>query len=1238
MTFSNTPAKRSSSSSRNKPPKKQKQAKNQLLISRFFPSASAARSAPVPVSSPSRKAESASRPAQNPTPLSKKETELSATLPDTPEDGNCPPVAQTINSVDALNAGDASPGEVVTNCRTRQRTREENAQKRPGRPSRRRIFITDDVDDESETERIQKQVLSRPTSSSPSMSESPGHSSPEFVPSEDKDDDDDYNAHDKHDDVANDSDANGDAHLHDEGVCMGDIVNASSPLTLEAYSLNRGDGRSAPSTIPRDEKRRAKFTSKIGRLEKNDMFLRYTGGGGASSHDAAERSELSMGVNHRPRKPVTKYTPLEAQFVQLRKTNPNMLLIVECGYKYRLFDTDATAASSVLRIASYFDHNFLTASFPTHRLAHHVRRLVDAGYKVGVVSQSETAALKKASENSSKLFTRMLSAVYTKGTIAADGTLLTSGKSGSMAFSKSATYIMAVREVVEGNGEGQSAPEDKVGIAIATVDCATGRVFYDSFRDDILRSELESRLITMEPVEVLTTSTHASKRTETVLTAYCENTNARMERLLDKRFERRVEIEDMNTTVESTLTTNSLLCVAVLSCLGALFDYLKVFNLQLSMSNLADYKTFRSTQHMKIGADVLANFEVFGNSDNGGVVGSLIGLVNRTKTAFGSRMMRRWVSQPLVNARDIRDRLDAVEYLRPLLQVVTHHETSEVNACLADLITTLPDIPDLEQALMRISCGKCKPSEVLRVLKGVEMIGAVTDRIKKLVGLANRGEIPVFLEKLFERSPIVDSVLQSGVVGIFNRDAAQHDRYHEVFVVEEEGSSVNEILNGVVECSNFITCVKELEEANMELQKAESAMSSLLTRLKREFGCPKWEWKKVAQEEYLIEVSLKQAGRVPSSWTIVSQTKAVKRFRPGAAIEGYDRVLQAREARDAISSTCWKSYVELFSHVGQRLVGLVRVLSEFDCVCAFARVANLPGYCKPTVVSDDVGEGGAGILAVNGRHPLTEALPTCRSYVPNDVSLGMGECARAVVISGPNYGGKSSYARMTALLILLSQMGSYVPADSVDIRPFDALYARMGASDCMAKGMSSLMVELADTARILKAASARSCVVVDELGRGTSTHDGAAIAFAALSYFVASIRCVTLFVTHYPVIGTLETVFPRMVKACFMDYREELEESSGDGRRKAITLLYKLTRGIAPSSYGVNVARLAGIEGCVLDEALSKAKSFEAQIHINEQDNRYAALMTSGQWQSDDATIELLRHRRKTKNRSLINR
>jgi len=294
---------------------------------------------------------------------------------------------------------------------------------------------------------------------------------------------------------------------------------------------------------------------------------------------------------------------------------------------------------------------------------------------------------------------------------------------------------------------------------------------------------------------------------------------------------------------------------------------------------------------------------------------------------------------------------------------------------------------------------------------------------------------------------------------------------------------------------------------------------------------------------------------------------------------------------------------------------VVAHLAILDCLFALADVAKLPGYTRPTITDS------RKFVIEAGRHPMVEAISN-ETFVPNDISL-TDDGLRAMIITGPNMGGKSSYIRMVALVAIMAQIGSFVPADLVELSPFDAIFTRMGARDNIAQGMSTFLVELSEASNILKLATPRSLVILDELGRGTSTHDGMAIAYATMRYLIDQLKCFTLFVTHYPQLGKLQDEYPRQVANFHMafvaaepleapersdeevfdintspDQGEAKEESDQHtpSRAQPITFLYKLQPGMCDESYGLNVARLADLPMSVIRTAARRAQAFKEAV------------------------------------------
>lgn len=1006
---------------------------------------------------------------------------------------------------------------------------------------------------------------------------------------------------------------------------VGSGLEGASKL-LEAYDAGSG------VAAPRSDAMRKRFQRAVGRLDSNPWFMRTTGGAGGGGDDAGDDGEggegnaSNVGAQYvfgsmaAQKAGKAKYTPLEQQYVDIKKKHPDKLLLVECGYKFQFFGEDALAASKACRIYCGVKGNFNTASVPVVALARHVSNLVAAGHKVGIVRQIDTAALKKASGKSGA-FRRELCEVYTRGTLFADGAL-----GGTTGVGSGASYIAAFQElsVFDGNGEA-SGTGMAAKLAVVAVDTATGDVVFDSFTDDVLRSELDARLMALEPVEVVVSKSEMSTATERTLTHYCHVSNARLDRVNDKDFSTssgkgdhgdkvaglRGLIEDACKASGSKIPLND-----VLNCASALTTYLRQFKLERAVRGAHQFRAFAARREMRLGADVIRNFELFHNSNDGRTNGSLLSLLNRTKTPFGSRQMKHWLAHPLTDAVAIQERLDAVESLRQLVDGAYAAQggikgARTPDASLVELLESMSkSFPDLERGLARISYEKCTPSLFLGIVNAFDGVARIVQSLKQAREVSAEGDKTrssvslksTLLTVMIDSVPDVAPSLDRYVFSRLDVEAVKDNDFRRIF---KENEVTDEMVDGSCPAEQDLDrSVKELAVCLERIASCESNLDEYLVELRRKFKRPQWHWKTVANEEYMLEVPTSQAKSMPKDWEIMSTTKAQKRFRPRRVADLFQLLEQARELCDEAAAVAWKSFLVLFSSTAIDLRAVVRFLCDLDCLASHARTSLLPGYSKPELL--DPACTKAGVHAKNARHPIAEALLQV-PYVPNDVCLGA--CAeespsssqRCMVITGPNMGGKSSYIRMTGLLAIMTQIGCYLPAESAKVSPFDAMFCRMGARDMLGKGMSTLMCELAETSKILECATDRSLIVLDELGRGTSTHDGTAIAAATLEHIVSSTSAVVLFVTHFPSIARLADSYQVDIGSYYLDYLEE--ESAVDTvegeeatvkQKKKLTFLYKVTSGVAKRSYGLNVAQLAGLPGSVIDVAARAASNFDS--------------------------------------------
>ena len=368
-----------------------------------------------------------------------------------------------------------------------------------------------------------------------------------------------------------------------------------------------------------------------------------------------------------------------------------------------------------------------------------------------------------------------------------------------------------------------------------------------------------------------------------------------------------------------------------------------------------------------------------------------------------------------------------------------------------------------------------------------------------------------------------------------NLEAARDDDKYAFFRESEETETISEHKLGIGSV-----------EFDLNAHRAEAA-----GKIRKK----KVEYVTVAGIEYLIEVENTQLKNVPASWAKISGTKKVSRFHTPEVV----RLIRERDQhKEALAAACDAAFTSLLASISakyQSFRDCVQALATLDCLLSLASVASQPGYIKPEYTD------GTCIKVEQGRHPMVEQL-LLDAYVPNDIDLA-SDRTRALLITGPNMGGKSSYVRQVALIAIMGQIGSYVPAESAQLGMLDAVFTRMGAFDNMMAGESTFMVELSETSDILKQASPRSLIILDELGRGTSTHDGVAIAQAVLDHVVRETRSLTLFITHYQHLSSLAKAFGHgELRNVHMRFTE-----GGDGGQN-VTFLYQVREGVAHRSYG----------------------------------------------------------------------
>ncbi|KAJ3178596.1 Mismatch repair protein msh3 [Geranomyces variabilis] len=853
----------------------------------------------------------------------------------------------------------------------------------------------------------------------------------------------------------------------------------------------------------------------------------------------------------------SQYTPLEQQFLEIKAQNPDCLLLLEVGYKFRFFGQDAKDAAKELNIVAYMDHSMYTAGIPTHRLHVHVQKLVQLGYKVGVVRQMETAALKAAGDNKSAPFVRKLTNVYTKGTFVDDFETET-----GIIGEPRASYLVCINEELSTSGG------DGAHFSIVAVQLQTGDVIFDEFDDNHMRVELETRLMHVPAAEIILPANPMSDVTEKFVKHLCEGAKGdtvRVERLKDSFVDHATARRALSDFYEKPLLDEGLrqedgtilgaevysqalaLPRRVIVCLAALLAYLQQFELQHVLRLTKFFTPFSSLAHMILNANALASLEVYQNSTDGTERGSLLWVLDHTKTRFGRRMMRKWIGRPLVEIGKLQERVDAVEEI--LL------EDAKETPLIRRIKGLVCQLPDLERSITRIHYGRITPQELFNTLLALEKIATAVP-----ADVSSRFLSPL-LAALYSALPRSRAVVARFKERISEAAARKGDKI-ELFADTDAWPDIGE------QKTNIVAVEDELQEHLRDVRK-EVKRSTLA-------------FVTVSQIEYLVEIPAAQAEKVPKDWIKISSTKQYSRFHTPFVI---DRIKARDRYRERLVAACDAAYREFVKDIADKyelLRDTVQSVAILDCLFSLATVATQPGYCKPKFVED------VTIQVEEGRHPIVEGLVA--DYVANDINMTSEK--RCLLITGPNMGGKSSYVRQVALIAIMGQIGSYVPARSATLGMFDSVHTRMGASDDLARGQSTFMRELQETSDIMRVATPRSLVILDELGRGTSTHDGTAIAHATLKHFVQNIRSLVLFVTHYPALGEVEREVGggQVVRCCHLGFVEE----GGDSQN--VVFLYKLVDGLASRSYGLNVARLANLPEALLAVAERKAAKLESDM------------------------------------------
>ena len=580
---------------------------------------------------------------------------------------------------------------------------------------------------------------------------------------------------------------------------------------------------------------------------------------------------------------------------------------------------------------------------------------------------------------------------------------------------------------------------------------------------------------------------------------------------------------------------------------GAIIQYLKETQAE-ALNLLTSLRSYSLNEFMTLDASTRRNLEL-DETLRGEHKGSLLGTLDATITPMGKRMIHQWVSQPLLNVERITKRQDGVEFF------------VQNGMVRAELREALKPIADLERLINRVIAGQAQPRDLVAMRSTLVELPKVKEIIGKQKTIAN--DWAVCNEEL--------SLLQNAI------DDDPPATLQNTGVIRTGYSTE---LDGVMDAS------KHAREwiANLEsVEREKTGIKTLKVGYNKVFG-------------YYIEISRGAADKAPEHYIRKQTLVNAERFITPEMKEYETLVLNAEERIKDIETRLFKEICSDLSKSANRILATARTLAELDVLSALGEVAALNGYTKPQV------HEGSELEIHEGRHPVVEQLLKSDRYIPNDVIFEKGEIVR--VITGPNMSGKSTYLRQTALIVLMAQMGSFVPASSAKIGLIDRIFTRIGAQDEIHAGQSTFMVEMVEAANILHHATSRSLLILDEIGRGTSTYDGLSIAWGIIEYIHnhPQLRAKTLFATHYHELTQLAELLPGV-----RNYNVAVSEADGN-----VVFLHKIVAGGADRSYGIHVAQLAGLPAPVIGRAneimMELEKSAARGVKINPQAAQQVAL------------------------------
>ncbi len=833
---------------------------------------------------------------------------------------------------------------------------------------------------------------------------------------------------------------------------------------------------------------------------------------------------------------MAELSPMMKQYFEIKEKNKDSILFFRLGDFYEMFFDDAKLASRELDLTLTGrdcgqKERAPMCGVPFHSCESYIARLVQKGYKVAICEQTEDPAKAKG------LVKRDIIRVITPGTVIESG-MLDEGKNN---FISSA--FMANK---------------KIGLSFC--DISTGELFITEISGEDLQDQLQDQLISYNPREILIGGEIVNFKT--LPNFIKEKLSASVEMLTDDEFGYSICLDAMKNQFKENDVNSIKDKKEMVSSVGALLSYLKVTQIT-GYERINTFEVYNENQYMNLDYNTRRNLELTRTMMNKEKKGSLIWLLDKTKTAMGKRLLRYWLEHPLLNIGTILNRQSAIADL--VDDTVQRLEITE----------SLIGIFDIERLMTKIVYGNANARELRSLCGAFENLPQIKNLISKFDSSLMR-KLTEDIDPLEDIYQLIDTAIEE----------------EPPFSVRE-GGLIKEGYN------------EELDAVRSDMNNSTSLLAQIELEQKEKTGIPKLKVGYNRVFGYYIEVTNSYKDKVPEEYIRKQTLTNCERYITQELKDLEGRILGAKDRSFGMEYAIFDEIRKIVANNLDRIEKTAKAIATLDVLTSLANVASDNNYTRPEV------NQSSKIILKDSRHPVVEALLSGAPFVPNDVTLD-NDSNRVAIITGPNMAGKSTYMRQVALIVLMAQMGSFVPASYAEIGVVDSIFTRVGASDDLASGQSTFMVEMNEVANIVKKATKNSLLILDEIGRGTSTYDGMSIARAVLE-FVADkkkLGAKALFATHYHELTVMENLLDGV-----KNYNIAVKKRGDD-----ITFLRRIIPGGADDSYGIEVAKLAGLP----DWIIKRAKEILKELTSGKTDDKETFANISPHNNEDDMQLNLL--------------